>query len=106
MLYRNTELNIISIIAQTLFSSELLSKYIRLEFLRSENEKIFEELYNMFLISKKSNVALKAKIIDALTRYESAKAYSGIKQSSNIFHEINGNASKEWEEIKNKLDIQ
>lgn len=38
--------------------------------------------------------------------YEAAKAYSGIKQSSKIFFEINKEVSEEWEQIKEKLNIE
>lgn len=107
VLWRDTQLNFILITAQTLFTTSMLTNYFYLEFLRSENEKIFNDLYTLFMtLNKTDQNSIMPVVLDNFVRYESAKAYSGIKQSSKIFTEINGEVSEEWEEIKHKLNIQ
>lgn len=107
LLLRTIDLEFISIISQTLFASTLLTKWLKLECLRSKNEQIYQCLYDLFLLHKEGNVSkLSAKFLDCFVSYEAAKAYSGIKQSSKIFFEINDTYTEEWERIKENLDIK
>lgn len=107
LLLRTTDLELIAIISQTLFASTIITKWLKLEFLRSENEQMYQCLYDLFLLHKEENdIKLSAKLLDCFVSYESTKAYSGIKQSSKIFFEINDRYTKEWEQIKEKLDIK
>lgn len=106
LLLRNVNLEFLAIVSQTLFATTLLTKWLKLESLRTKNEQIYKCLYDLFLINKdKNDVKLSAKFLECFVSYESAKAYSGIKQSSKIFFEINDKYTKEWEQIKEKLDI-
>lgn len=109
LLFRTTELELISILAQTLFASTLVTSYIRLEVLHIKNKTIFMCLYDIFLLHNKKDNGnddkLSAKLLDCFVKYESAKAYSGVKQSTEIFLEINSEVTKEWDEIKRKLNI-
>lgn len=110
LLFRTTEIELISIIAQTLFAGTLIPAYIRLEVLHSKNKAIYACLYDIFLLhqqdsSNGSEKKLSAKLLDCFVKYESAKAYSGVKQDSSIFHKINPEVTQEWEEIKQRLDI-
>ncbi|HDX9702088.1 TPA: hypothetical protein ROY42_006048 [Bacillus thuringiensis] len=110
LLFRTTEIELISILAQTLFAGTLFPAYIRLEVLHSKNKAIFECLYDIFLLHQQDNSAgnekkLSAKLLDCFVKYESAKAYSGVKQDSAIFHKINPEVTQEWEEIKQRLNI-
>lgn len=110
LLLRNTEIELISILAQTLFAGTLIPAYIRLEVLHSKNKEIYGCLYDIFLLhqqdsSNESEKRLSAKLLDCFVKYESAKAYSGVKQDSAIFHKINAEVTQEWEEIKQRLDI-
>ncbi|MFC4024764.1 hypothetical protein ACFOUV_13255 [Oceanobacillus longus] len=110
IIIRTTELELISILAQTLFASTFISAYIRLEVLHSKNKSIFKYLYDIFLFhSQKTNELdekLSAKLLDCFVKYESAKAYSGVKQDSKVFHKINPQVTQEWEEIKRSLNIE
>ncbi|MPM46377.1 hypothetical protein SDC9_93076 [bioreactor metagenome] len=106
MLYRGANLSAVAIVAQTLFSGEVICKWLYMECLKNENEKIFEGLHHLFLsYSDGRKNEFIAQIIDYLVKYESVKAYCGIKQSSKIFFQINSEVSQEWEEIKKKLKI-
>lgn len=104
---RTVDLEFVSIISQTLFASTLLTKWLKLEYLRIKNEQIYNCLYDLFLLKRyNDNTRLSAKILDCFVSYEAAKAYSGIKQSSKIFFKINDTYTEEWELIKEKLDIK
>lgn len=106
LLLRTVNLEFLAVVSQTLFATTLLTKWLKLEFLRNKNEQIYQCLYDLFLFHKdNNNVKLSAKLLDCFVSYEAAKAYSGIKQSSKIFFEINDKYSEEWEQIKENLDI-
>lgn len=109
-LFRTTEYEFIAILAQTIFASTLLPAYIRLRVLHSKNKAIFNSFYDLFLLHKDTNNGneekLTAKILDLFVKYESAKAYSGVKQDSGIFHKINPEITQEWEDIKVRLNIK
>ncbi|WP_424578024.1 hypothetical protein [Bacillus cereus] len=110
LLFRTTEIELISILAQTLFAGTLIPAYIRLEVLHLKNKAIYECLYDIFLLHQQDSSAgnekkLSAKLLDCFVKYESAKAYSGVKQDSAIFHKINPEVTQEWEEIKQRLNI-
>jgi len=106
ILYKGANLSAVAIIAQTLFSGEVICKWLYMECLKNENEKIFDGLHNLFLsYSDSRKNEFTAQIIDYVVKYESVKSYCGIKQSSKIFFQINSEVSKEWEEIKKKLKI-
>lgn len=105
--FRNVDLELLTIISQTLFTSTLLTQWLKLEYLRNKNEEIYKCLYDLFLIYKDGkDKKLTAKFLDCFVSYEATKAYSGIKQSTEIFFEINDEFSQEWEKIKEKLNIQ
>ncbi|WP_187393403.1 hypothetical protein [Bacillus sp. E214] len=109
IMLRTTEMELISILAQTLFASTLIPAYLRLEVLHYKNKVIFHSLYDIFLLHNQrtndGNERLSAKLLDCFVKYESAKAYSGVKQNSKIFHEINPQVTQEWEDIKRQLNI-
>lgn len=103
---RTVNLEFIAIISQTLFASTLLTKWLKLEYLRIKNEQLYNCLYDLFLLRRDNEDArVSAKFLDYFVSYEAAKAYSGIKQSSKIFFQINDEYTEEWERIKQKLDI-
>ncbi|PID07789.1 MULTISPECIES: hypothetical protein [unclassified Sporosarcina] len=109
LVLRTTEMELISILAQTLFASTLIPAYFRLEILHSKNKAIYDCLHDIFLFHYRgtnlNDERLSAKILDCFVKYESAKAYSGVKQDSKIFHKINPRVTQEWEEIKRNLNI-
>ncbi|KZD43496.1 hypothetical protein COE92_16335 [Bacillus wiedmannii] len=103
---RNNDLELISIISQTLFASTLIPSYVRLEILCLQNQKIHDELYRVFLLQKNTpQKKIIPLVLDAFVKYESAKAYSGVKQSTKVFRKINPDVTREWENIKQNLKI-
>ncbi|MCY7861205.1 hypothetical protein MOD67_14350 [Bacillus licheniformis] len=108
MLLRTTDLEFISIIAQTLFASTLIPAWMRLEALNCKNKEIFKGLKNVFLLWEKDTAEEKvsAFILDYFVKYESAKAYCGVKQSTKIHKKFRDDLSEEWEQLKRDLKIE
>lgn len=109
LMLRTTEIELITILAQTLFASTLIPAYLRLEVLHFKNKAIFDSLQDIFLLNNQmtndDNERLSAKLLDCFVKYESAKAYSGVKQDTKVFRKINPQVTQEWEEIKRNLNI-
>lgn len=78
-----------------------------MEALFRKNKEIYDCLYDVFLFHKEnSEEKISARILDCYVKYESAKAHSGVKQSSKIFWRLNEPLTQEWEQIKRKLNIE
>jgi hypothetical protein len=102
--YRDTDLAFIAVVSQAIFSEQILSRYLRLEWFRMRTEKTFDEVYRMFQ-SKPDKDNLQAQTLDFLVNYETTKATAGIPLSSRLFERLNPTLSREWECIKKKLNI-
>lgn len=102
--YRDTNLAFIAVVSQAIFSEQILSRYVRLEWLRMRAEKTFDEVYRMFQ-SKSDGDHLQVQTLDFLVHYETTKATAGIPLSSRLFERLNPTLSQEWECIKKKLNI-
>ena len=104
MLNRRTDLGWIVAASQAIFSEQILSKWLRLEWLRVRLEKTFDDVYRLF--QPKPPVAqFNAHALDALSMYETAKANAAITLSSEIFDDLNPTLSAEWEKVKAALKI-
>lgn len=104
--WRTTDLGLLVVITQTIFSSEIIEGWIRIEVLRSEAEKFYEELYNKFLhkvdLSNSDGVA---SILDLFASYEATKSMTAIRQLRSIFMSVNPELSKEWDVTRERLGI-
>lgn len=104
VLNRHADLGLIVAASQAVFSEQILSKWLRLEWLRIRFEKTYDELHRMFQ-SKPSTPTFRAQTLESLGMYETAKAAAGITLSSKLFHKMNDHQSAEWEQIKADLGI-
>ena len=106
LIYRNTDLELILILTQVLFSAEIFSRFIKIEILRYKNNTVYNGLYSYFMhqISSDQNLGI-ADILYWFASYESAKSAASIQQSSKIFHNLNPKLSKEWDQIRQQLHI-
>lgn len=106
LLCRGADWSMLIIVTQTLFSSEILGKWLRLELLRWENEKYYQELYYDFLHKVDfTNLSVTASTLDKFAAYEVAKGMTGIRLSKSIFSSLNPILSIEWNDIRKKLGI-
>lgn len=102
LINRDTDLGLISAAAQAVFSEQIISRWLRLEWLRIRSEKIFRELHRAFLSNPAPHV-LGAQIMEAFSTYEATKSSAGIALSASIFDDQNPSLTQEWEVIKASL---
>jgi hypothetical protein len=104
ILNRDSNLELITIVSQVLFSEQALSRCVRLEWLRMRSEKTFNEVYRMFQ-SKPDKDNFQVQTLDSLVDYESTKATAGITLSSKLFNQMNPPLMREWKDIQSTLNI-
>ena len=103
--YRGLSQEIVIIISQTLFSAEIIARWISMELLKTRVCEAYNDMYRYFL-TKPSNISEStALILESFSHYESAKAAATIRLSSKIFNELNSELSAEWQRIKLELKI-
>ena len=96
--YRSTDLAVIPIAAQALFSEQLISRWCRLEWLSHRCGAIYARLYDLFHAPPAARIR-NARILDAFAAYETSKGNAGIALSSPIFFKLNPRLSEEWKGI-------
>lgn len=104
LLGRNTDLGWLAVAAQALFSEQLLSRWLRIEWLRRKSEEIHAELRKIF-VSLPAADMLRAFVLDAFSTYEAAKSNAGVVVSSSLFERLNPPLSAEWESIKTSMRL-
>lgn len=102
VLRRDTDLGLAAAAAQAVFSEQIISRWLRVEWLRIRSENIFRDLHRVFL-SKPSQDVLNAQILEAFSTYEASKSNGGIVLSPSIFAKLNPTLSLEWDRIRNSL---
>jgi hypothetical protein len=106
MLNRSADFGLITALAQVIFSEQLLSRFIRIVWLRAKAEGMYEDAYAIIQSSQKApSVQLRARVIDCLLRYEAAKALAGISLSTKVFQKLNPALSAEWRQTADALQI-
>jgi hypothetical protein len=105
ILLRSTDLAVMSTAAQAVFSEQIISRLIRLEWFRSQCGGIYNGLFELFQSTPTPEV-FSARVIVAFATYETAKSNAAIVLSSRIFNKQNPALSSEWEKIKKTLNIK
>ncbi|MDE3099498.1 MAG: hypothetical protein KGJ88_08480 [Verrucomicrobiota bacterium] len=106
LVYRSTPTGWLLLLSQTLFSADLILKWMRLERFRLRTCRVYAELEQFFLQggdTKKSNDM--AILLSAFTDYECAKDEAVIPLDQKTFNQLNGTLSKRWEEMQQRLGI-
>jgi hypothetical protein len=105
-LNRKADLSIVSAAAQVVFSEQILSKWVRMEWLRARVERIYDDTYSLIQSSNAGwSKEYRARVIEYLLRYETRKAQAGISLSSSVFKKMNPALSKRWADTANTLGI-
>jgi hypothetical protein len=100
-LNRASGLAAVVVVVQIIFSEQLLSRWFRLEWLRREFERTYDELFRLL----QNRAKLKVVVLEILGRYEFAKATAGITLSSRIFKKRSAATDAEWARIKKLLEL-
>ena len=103
-LYRATDLEIAATAAQVVFSEQVVSRWLRLEWLRSRCDGAYDALYSLFQ-TMPARPTLHIRVLEHFSYYETSKANAGITLSEKLFARLNDALSREWEEIKTTLGL-
>lgn len=105
-IYRATDLELLAIAAQVLFSEQLLSRWVRMEWLRSRVERLYDDLFALIQSSSDTrSKEFRARVIEALIRYETSKAQAALSLSSHVFNKLNPELSLRWQSVCSQLGI-
>jgi hypothetical protein len=104
VLNRDVDLGWIVAASQALFSEQVVSKWIRLEWLRIRTERIFDSVYQLFQ-ARPNVTTFNAMAFESFAKYESTKSNAAITLSTRIFEANNAKWTAEWEAIKVNLKI-
>jgi hypothetical protein len=104
VLNRNTDLGWIAVAAQAVFSEQLLSRWLRIEWLRSKAEEIHSALCKVFNSAPSADM-LRAYVLDAFGTYETTKANGGVVLSTATFERRNSDLSVEWDKKKQSMNL-
>jgi hypothetical protein len=106
LLTRDIKLEYIAVIAQTLFTSSIITGLLKMEIYNKTCREIFSSLRNIFYFNQDKNSPLTtAKIINEAFKYECIKAAMSIFTSTKIFNKINPKTTVEWERIKSNIGL-
>jgi hypothetical protein len=101
VLNRSTDLSAIGVAAQIVFSEQVISRWLRIEWLRLKCEALFDELFQLI----KNGTNLEVASVKVLGEYEIVKATAAITLSTRLFERNEERTTREWEEIRNTLGI-
>lgn len=106
LLNRATDLALAAAMAQAVFSEQIISRWVRLEWLRMRFERVYEHLYRLVQTTTNFNKEeFRVRVLEAFGEYETGKGYGGITLSARIFERLNPSLSLEWAEIRKTLNI-
>lgn len=106
VLNRSTNLEILAVAAQAVFSEDIIARWLRMEWLRIRSEQVFDNLNRLFTGKPAfSRPAAQSQAIDLFSFYETTKSTAAILLSSRLFHKHNVRLTGEWEQIRGRLGI-
>lgn len=101
LFFRSNE--IVLLAAGLLFSEEVVSKYLRLEWLRHRTNNLYDDTFRMFNAAANSN-GFEIQILEKFTIYEKIKATAAVLLSSRIFNKHREYLAAEWKKISEQLE--
>lgn len=104
VMLRRSDLGLVAVASQAIFSEQIVSRWLRLEWLRAQCEKIYESVFKL-IQSKPETRQFNAMALEALTLYETTKANATITLSTKLFDKLNDGLTAEWKAIKASLNI-
>jgi hypothetical protein len=106
MAYPSTDLEVIGVAAQAIFSGEIVGRLVRMEWLRMRCEHLFSDFNRLFNGGQRASKSIiQAQIIEFFAYYETTKSTAAILLSTKIFDEQNPSLTAEWERIRARLAI-
>lgn len=106
LFFRSSDLEILAIVAQAIFSEQLLSRWIRMEWLRSRVERLYDDLYALLQgSSDTTSKEFRARVIEGVIRYETSKAQAAISLSTRVFKAANAELAENWKRLSAQLGL-
>ncbi|QPF72261.1 hypothetical protein G8A07_04505 [Roseateles sp. DAIF2] len=99
------DVGIIVAMAQVVLSEQIIARLIRLEWLRSQSEQVFEGLYSLFHTAPTDAAVFAATALHQLGIYEAAKVNAAMLLDSKVFERLNPTLSAEWSDIQITLKL-
>jgi hypothetical protein len=104
--FRQTSTGCLLLLAQTLFSADLLIAWLRMERFRFRTNRVHESLRQFFLqdgnVENPNGMAI---VLVAFTDYECAKDEAAIPLDGAVFEKLNPLLSERWDKMKQQLNI-
>lgn len=106
MVSRGTNTELLLLLAQTVFSADLILNWIRLEVFRARTAAVHARLKDTFLHKNGSGDNNRLAImLAAFAEYECAKDAAAMPLDSKVFHKMNPKLTAEWEQLKKQLGL-
>lgn len=99
--HRQTDLIWVGVLAQFLFSEEILSHWFRLEWLKWKTDQIYDGL----CAALRNNAELDLLAWEQLGKYEIVKASAASSLSKKIFEKYNDALNDEWKSIRKSIGL-
>jgi len=104
---RGTGTELLLLLAQTVFSADLMLNWIRLEVFRARSATVHARLKDVFLHRRdaagdNNRVAI---MLAAFAEYECAKDAAAMPLDSTLFEKMNAKLTEEWEQLKKQLSL-
>lgn len=104
---RASDLSLIIVGTQVLFSEQIISKWLRMEYLYRRSDVLYQKFHLLFTTAKSfNNASSHAQVLGGFSEYEAAKARASIGLSTRIFKQNNSKLSKEWDDIRASLNFK
>jgi hypothetical protein len=100
---RSTDLDAIVWASQVVFSEQLFSRWIRLEWFRGRSEAVFDDLYRLLQVGRTANGGFDARVVQEIVKYENTKSIAAVTLSSGLFAKVNPALSQRWSNIRREL---
>jgi len=97
------DMNLLLVITQTVFSSEIILYFIKLCYYKFQLDKVCKDFENIYFKIGLQNKDINVLILDTTMDYECLKSYCKILISSKIFFDNNDKWSKEWQKLLKKI---
>lgn len=104
IIFRRSEYDLMIAAAQIVLSENLLSKAVRLEWLRDKCEDAYKGAWDI-LSSPPPDVVFNARALVIVGAYEAAKANAGVLFDSKVFDSLGPALEQEWQQACARLNI-
>ena len=105
MVSRGTGTELLLLLAQTVFSADLILNWIRLEVFRARTAAVHQRLKDVFLQGGTAANNRLAILLAAFAEYECAKDTAAMPLDSKLFNVMNPELTAEWEQLKRQLSL-